>query len=109
MLEWMKKHPRNRNLTQHRKHLMTEKTVTKTNDPVIQQTVQQHHQQAGEHLQHASTSHLAAAKSHGAGDSKAADQHAKTANDHTVKAAQHVAHSNKTAAPDGTDKAAQVK
>jgi hypothetical protein len=96
-------------LNQPGKHLMTLHTPTKTNDPVAQHTAQQHHQLAGEHLQHASTSHLAAAKSHGAGDTKAADQHAKTAHDHSVKAAQHVAESTKTAAPDGTSKAAQVR
>jgi hypothetical protein len=67
------------------------------------QTVQQHHQQAGEHLQHAATSHLAAAKMHGSGDHKAADKHAKDARDHTTQAAQHVAHANKSSAPGSSD------
>jgi len=89
-----------------RKQSMT-MTTTQSTEPAGKQTLQQHHQQAGEHLQHAATSHLAAAKSHGAGDAKAADQHAKTASDHTAQAAQHVSHAEKAQAPGGSDKPSQ--
>jgi hypothetical protein len=84
------------NETYHRKKSMTLNTSKATADHKGEvQTVQQHHQQAGEHLQHAATRHLAAAKMHGSGDHKAADKHAKDARDHTTQAAQHVAQADK--------------
>jgi hypothetical protein len=79
---------------------MTSNTTKPTADHKSEaQTVQQHHQQAGEHLQHAATSHLAAAKIYGSGDHKAADKHAMDARDHTTQAAQHVAQADKSSAP----------
>jgi len=74
-------------------------TTTKSSTPVAAHTLQQHHQQAGEHLQQAAASHLAAAKSHGAGDHKAATQQAQIASDHTAHAQQHVSQAEKLAAP----------
>jgi hypothetical protein len=101
---WIIEDPLTINDTQHRKHPMTlntSKTIADHKNEV--QTVQQHHQQAGEHLQHAATSHLAAAKMHGAGDHKSAEKHAKDAHDHTAQAAQHVAQAGKTSAPGSSD------
>jgi hypothetical protein len=92
------------NATHNRKHSMTSNTTKPTADHKNEaQTVQQHHQQAGEHLQHAATSHLTAAKMHGSGDHKAADKHAKDASDHTALAAQHVAQADKSSAPGSSD------
>ena len=85
-------------LYQLRKHTMT-LTTTKSSAPAANQTLQQHHQQAGEHLQQAAASHLAAAKSHGAGDHKAATQQAQIASDHTAHAKQHVSQAEKLVAP----------
>jgi hypothetical protein len=85
-------------LYQLRKHTMT-LTTTKSPAPAANQTLQQHHQQAGERLQQAAASHLAAAKSHGAGDHKTANQQAQIASDHTAHAQQHVSQAEKLAAP----------
>jgi hypothetical protein len=89
---------------------MTSNTTKPTADHKNEtQTVQQHHQQAGEHLQHAATSHLAAAKMHGSGDHKAADKHAKDARDHTEKAAQQVAQADRVSSPESSDKDSRDK
>ena len=106
---WIFEDPLPINATQHRKHSMTLNTSKSTADHEGEvQTVQQHHQQAGELLQHAATSHLAAAKMHGSGDHKAAEKHAKDARDHTTQAAQHVAQADKTAAPGSSDHKSHV-
>jgi hypothetical protein len=84
---------------------MTLNTNKTTAEHSTAQTLQQHHQQAGEHLQHAATNHLAAAKLIGSGDHKAAVQHAKTASDHTAHASQHVLHASKIAGPEAVSHA----
>jgi hypothetical protein len=110
IVAWIFEDSRPINETHHRKHSMTLNTSKATADHKSEtQTVQQHHQQAGEHLQHAATSHLAAAKMHGSGDHKAADEHAKDARDHTTQAAQHVAQADKTPSPGRSDHNNQAK
>jgi hypothetical protein len=73
--------------------------TTKTTETADKAALQQHHQKAGEHLQHAATNHLAAAKAMGAGDVKTSHEHAKVASEHTAHARQQVSHAEKIAAP----------
>jgi hypothetical protein len=96
--------PQTINETQHRKQTMTLNTSKTTADHKSEvQTVQQHNQLAGGHLQHAATSHLAAAKIHGSGGHKAANKHVKDARVHITHAAQHVAQIDKSSAPGSSD------
>jgi hypothetical protein len=83
--------------------------TTKPTETVNHSALQQHHQQAGEHLQQAAASHLAAAKTLGAGDIKAAQQHAKTASDHTAHARQQVSQAEKIAAPESITEITKAK
>jgi hypothetical protein len=82
---------------------------TKANHKYEAQTIQQHHQQAGQHSQYASASHLAAMKLHGSGDHKAANKHAKNARDHTTQASQQVAQVDNVSGPGSSDHNTQAK
>ena len=88
---------------------MTFNTPPTSVQPTVSHTLQQPHQKAGEHLQHAATNHLAAAKQIDAGDHKAAEQHAKIASDHTSQASQHVAQAVKAGVPDASMQGKKAK
>ena len=83
--------------------------TTKTPESSDKHALQKHHQQAGEHLQQAASSHLAAAKTLGAGDEKAAQAHAQIASDHTAHARQQVAQAEKISAPGSASPVSKAK